>query len=39
MRNFVTPIKKPLLTEKTIKVSKKALLITSVIAVALLCSG
>ena len=39
MRNFVTPIKKPLLTEKSIKVTKKALLITGVLAVALLCSG
>ena len=39
MRSFVTPIKKPLLTEKTIKRTKKALLITGVLAVALLCSG
>lgn len=39
MRNIVTPIKKPFLSEKTIKVGKKALLITSVIAVAVLCSG
>lgn len=39
MKKFVTPIKKPLLTEKSIKVGKKALLVTSVLAVALLCSG
>ena len=39
MRNFVTPIKKPIISEKTIKVGKKALLIASVFAVAVLCSG
>jgi len=39
MRNFVTPIKKPLLTEKSLKVGKRALLITSVLVVAVLCSG
>ena len=39
MRNFVTPKQKPLLTEKTLKVTKRALLITGVLAVALLCSG
>tara|TARA_B100001093_G_scaffold434549_1_gene432062 strand:+ start:495 stop:620 length:126 start_codon:yes stop_codon:yes gene_type:complete len=39
MRNFVTPIKKPLLTEKSIKVTKKTLVIAGVLAVALLCSG
>jgi hypothetical protein len=39
MRNFVTPIQKPIITEKTLKVGKKALLITGVIALAVLCSG
>ena len=39
MRNFVTPIQKPIITEKTIKVGKKALLIASVLAITLLCSG
>lgn len=39
MRNFVTPRQKPLLTEKSFKVGKKALLITSVLVVAVLCSG
>ena len=39
MRNFVTPIKKPLLSEKSLKVGKRTLLITSVLVVALLCSG
>lgn len=39
MRNFVTPRQKPLLTEKSLKVGKRALLITSVLVVAVLCSG
>ena len=39
MRNFVTPRQKPIITDKTIKVGKKALIIASVFAVALLCSG
>lgn len=39
MKNFVTPRQKPLLSEKTIKVTKKTLLIASVFAIALLCSG
>ena len=39
MRNFVTPRQKPIFTEKTLKVGKKALIIASVLAVAVLCSG
>ena len=39
MCNFVTPRQKPIITEKTIKVGKKALIIASVLAVAVLCSG
>jgi hypothetical protein len=39
MRNFVTPVQQPIITEKTIKVGKKALLIASVFALAVLCSG
>lgn len=39
MNNFVTPRQKPILTEKTIKAGKKALLITSIFALAVLCSG
>jgi hypothetical protein len=39
MSNYITPRQKPIITEKTIKVGKKALIITSVFVVALLCSG
>lgn len=39
MRNFVTPRQKPLLSEKSLKVGKKALIIASVFALAVLCSG
>jgi hypothetical protein len=39
MKNFVTPRQKPLLSEKTIKVTKKTLAVATVIAVAILCSG
>ena len=39
MKNFVTPRQKPILTEKTIKAGKRALLIASVLALAVLCSG
>jgi hypothetical protein len=39
MRNYITPVQQPLLNKKTLKVSKKALLITSVLVVAVLCSG
>lgn len=39
MNNFVTPRQKPIITEKTIKVGKKALIVAGVFAVALLCSG
>ena len=39
MRNFVTPRQRPIITEKTLKVGKKALIIASVLAVAVLCSG
>ena len=39
MKNFVTPRQKPILTEKTIKAGKKAILLTSVLVVAVLCSG
>ena len=39
MKNFVTPRQKPLFTENTIKAGKKALIIASVLALAVLCSG
>lgn len=39
MKNFITPRQKPLLSEKTIKVTKKTLAVATVIAVAILCSG
>jgi len=39
MKNFVTPRQKPLLSKKTIKVTKKTLAVATVIAVAILCSG
>jgi hypothetical protein len=39
MRNFVTPIQKPLVTEKTLKVSKKIIITASIVAIGLLCSG
>jgi|TARA_B100000900_G_scaffold4121_1_gene3517 hypothetical protein len=39
MKNFVTPRQKPLLSEKSIKVGKKAALLATVVAIALLCSG
>ena len=39
MSNFVTPRQKAIITEKTLKVGKKALIITGVIALAVLCSG
>jgi len=39
MRNFITPRQKPILSEKTIKVTKKTLAVATVIAVAILCSG
>lgn len=39
MRNYITPQQRPVITEKTLKVGKKALLITSVLVVAVLCSG
>ncbi len=38
-RNFVTPIKKPLVNEKALRVTKKAALIAGVITIAFLCSG
>ena len=38
-KNFITPRQNPLLSEKSIKVGKKAVLIASVIAVVILCSG
>ena len=39
MRNYITPKQQPLLNKKTIKVGKKALIIASVFALAVLCSG
>ena len=39
MRNFVTPRQKPIITEKTLKVGKKAIIMASVFALAVLCSG
>lgn len=39
MRNFVTPIKKPLVSEKTLKVSKQIIITASIVAIGLLCSG
>mgnify|MGYP007048363821 FL=1 len=39
MRNFVTPIQKPLLSEKTIKRTKKTIIVASIVAIGLLCSG
>ena len=39
MKNFITPRQNPLLSKSTIKVGKKTLVIATVIAVALLCSG
>ena len=39
MRNYITSRQMPIITEKTLKVGKKALLITGVIALAVLCSG
>jgi len=39
MRNYITPVQQPLLNKKTLKVGKKAIIIASVLAVAVLCSG
>jgi len=39
MRNFVTPIQKPLVSDKTLKVSKKTIIVASIVAIGLLCSG
>lgn len=39
MRNYITPRQRPIITEKSLKVGKRALLITSVLVVAVLCSG
>jgi len=39
MRNFVTPRQKAIITEKTLKVGKKALIVAGVFALAVLCSG
>jgi hypothetical protein len=39
MRNFVTPIQKPLVSTKTLKISKKLLITASIVAIGLLCSG
>lgn len=46
MRNFVTPIQKPLVSEKTLKnakkiakSSKKLIITASIVAIGLLCSG
>lgn len=39
MRNFVTPIQKPLVSEKTLKSAKKTIIVASIVAIGLLCSG
>ena len=39
MRNFVTPRQQAIITEKTLKVGKKALIVAGVFALAVLCSG
>ena len=39
MSNFVTPRQKAIITEKTLKVGKKALIVAGVFALAVLCSG
>ena len=39
MSNYITPRQKAIITEKTLKVGKKALIVAGVFAVALLCSG
>jgi len=39
MRNFITPIQKPLLSDKTLKIGKKTIIVASIVAIGLLCSG
>jgi hypothetical protein len=39
MSNYITPRQKAIITEKTLKVGKKALIVAGVFAVAVLCSG
>jgi len=39
MRNFVTPITKPLVSDKALKIGKKTIIVASIVAIGLLCSG
>lgn len=39
MRNFVTPIQKPLVSEKALKATKKIVITSTIVIVGLLCSG
>jgi hypothetical protein len=39
MRNFVTPIQKPLVSEKALKIGKKTIIVASIVAIGLLCGG
>jgi hypothetical protein len=39
MSNYITPRQKAIITEKTLKVGKKALIVAGVFALAVLCSG
>ena len=39
MGNYITPRQKAIITEKTLKVGKKALIVAGVFALAVLCSG
>jgi hypothetical protein len=39
MRNFVTPRQKPLVSDKTLKIGKKTIIVASIVAIGLLCSG
>ena len=39
MSNYITPRQKAIITEKTLKVGKKTLIVAAVFALAVLCSG
>jgi hypothetical protein len=39
MSNYITPRQKAIITEKTLKVGKKAIIVAGVFALAVLCSG
>ena len=39
MRNFVTPKQTPLVSNKALKIGKKTIIVASIVAIGLLCSG